>query len=252
MNVAPATPHPESALAVRGLVAGYTPEVDILRGVNLEVRRGEIVTVLGPNGAGKSTLIKTIAGLVPVRRGEMLLFGRSLVGNAAYRMVSRGLAYVPQTNNVFARMSIRENLELGACARRDRSEISQDLTRMYELFPRLGERRRQAAGTLSGGERQMVAVARALMARPTMLMLDEPSAGLSPKLVGAVFAKVRQVRDLGVTLLIVEQNAKAALAISDRGYVLAQGRERISDEAAALLANPEVGALYLGARRGLI
>lgn len=251
-QIAQAAPHPESALAVRGLVAGYTQGVDILRGVSLEVRRGEIVTVLGPNGAGKSTLIKTIAGLVPVRRGDILLFGHSLIGNAAYRMVGRGLAYVPQTNNVFARMSIQENLELGACARRDRSGISQDLARMYELFPRLHERRRQAAGTLSGGERQMVAVARALMARPTMLMLDEPSAGLSPKLVGAVFAKVRQVRDLGVTLLIVEQNAKAALAISDRGYVLAQGREQVSDAAAALLANPEVGALYLGARRGLV
>ncbi len=246
-----APPSAELALAVRDLVAGYTPEVDILRGANLEVRRGEIVTVLGPNGAGKSTLIKTIAGLVPVRSGQVLLFGQSLVGEAAHRMVGRGLAYVPQTNNVFARMSIEDNLELGACARHDRAGIDEDLARMYALFPRLHERRRQAAGTLSGGERQMVAVARALMARPTMLMLDEPSAGLSPKLVGIVFAKVREVRELGVTLLVVEQNAKAALAISDRGYVLAQGREQVSDAAAALLANPEVGALYLGARRRL-
>ncbi|WHZ11891.1 MAG: ABC transporter, ATP-binding protein 2 (cluster 4, leucine/isoleucine/valine/benzoate) [Burkholderiaceae bacterium] len=250
-QLAQAAPRAESALAVRDLVAGYTPEVDILRGASLEVWRGEIVTVLGPNGAGKSTLIKTIAGLVPVRRGEVLLFGQSLVGEAAHRMVGRGLAYVPQTNNVFARLSIQENLELGACARGDRTGIAEDLARMYALFPRLHERRTQAAGTLSGGERQMVAVARALMARPTMLMLDEPSAGLSPKLVGVVFAKVREVRDLGVTLLIVEQNAKAALAISDRGYVLAQGREQVSGEAAALLANPEVGALYLGSRRGL-
>ena len=241
----------ELALAVQDLVAGYTPEVDILRGVNLQVARGEIVTVLGPNGAGKSTLIKAIAGLVPVRRGAVTLFGRSLVGEAAHRMVGRGLAYVPQTNNVFARLTIQDNLELGACARKDAAGIAEDLGRMYALFPRLHERRRQAAGTLSGGERQMVAVARALMARPSMLMLDEPSAGLSPKLVGVVFTKVREVRDLGVTLLIVEQNAKAALAISDRGYVLAQGREQVSGAAAELLANPEVGALYLGAKRGL-
>ena len=242
---------PELALAVRDLVAGYTPEADILRGANLQVTRGEIVTVLGPNGAGKSTLIKTIAGLVPVRSGQVLLFGQSLVGEAAHRMVGRGLAYVPQTNNVFARLTIQDNLELGACARHDRAGIAEDLARMYTLFPRLHERRKQTAGTLSGGERQMVAVARALMARPTMLMLDEPSAGLSPKLVGVVFAKVREVRDLGVTLLIVEQNARAALAISDRGYVLAQGREQVAGAAAELLANPEVGALYLGARRGL-
>lgn len=245
-------PRTELALKVQGLVAGYTPEVDILRGVSIEVARGEIVTVLGPNGAGKSTLIKTIAGLVPVRHGEVLLFGESLVGGAAERMVARGLAYVPQTNNVFRKLSIQENLELGACARSDRKAIAEDLARMYDLFPRLSERRRQKAGTLSGGERQMVAVARALMARPTMLMLDEPSAGLSPKLVGVVFAKVREVRSLGLTLLIVEQNAKAALAISDRGYVLAEGRDQVSDDAAALLANPEVGALYLGARRGLV
>ncbi|TAM42610.1 MAG: ABC transporter ATP-binding protein [Burkholderiaceae bacterium] len=241
----------QPALVVQGLVSGYTPEVDILRGVGLEVRRGEIVTVLGPNGAGKSTLIKTIAGLVPVRSGQVMLDGQSLVGIAAHRMVSRGLAYVPQTNNIFSRMSIEENLQMGACARHDHAGIDEDFARMYELFPRLRERRRQAAGTLSGGERQMVAVARALMSRPTMLMLDEPSAGLSPKLVGVVFAKVREVRGLGVTMLIVEQNAKAALAISDRGYILAQGREQVSGNAQELLSNPEVGELYLGVRRGL-
>ncbi|QDL37567.1 ABC transporter ATP-binding protein [Rhodoferax sediminis] len=241
----------QPALRVRDLVSGYAPGVDILRGIGLEVRRGEIVTVLGPNGAGKSTLIKTIAGLVPVRSGQVLLHGQNLVGVPAHRMVGRGLAYVPQTDNIFARMSIEENLQMGACARHDHAGVGEDIARMYELFPRLRERRRQAAGTLSGGERQMVAVARALMARPTVLMLDEPSAGLSPKLVGVVFAKVRQVRELGVTMLIVEQNAKAALAISDRGYVLAQGREQVSGDARELLANPEVGALYLGIRRGL-
>lgn len=241
----------EVALSVQDVVAGYTAELDILRGINLEVRKGEIVTVLGPNGAGKSTLIKTVAGLVPVRKGEITLFGDSLVGISAHSMVHRGLAYVPQTNNVFAKLSILENLQLGAGFRHDRAGLKEDLDKMYALFPRLHERRKQAAGTLSGGERQMVAVARALMARPTMLMLDEPSAGLSPKLVGMVFSKIREVRDLGVTMLIVEQNAKAALVISDRGYVLAQGKDRVCDAADALLKNPEVGALYLGSKQGL-
>lgn len=241
----------EVALSVRALVAGYTPEVDILRGVALDVWRGEIVTVLGPNGAGKSTLIKTITGLVTVRAGQVELFGKDIVGVEAHNMVRRGLAYVPQTDNIFVRMSVQENLQMGASARNDRSGIEADLAHMYELFPRLQERRRQAAGTLSGGERQMVAVARALMARPAVLMLDEPSAGLSPKLVGVVFDRVRDIRKLGVTMLIVEQNAKAALAISDRGYVLAEGREQVSGDARELLSNPEVGQLYLGIRRGL-
>ncbi len=241
----------ETALLVHGLVAGYTAEVDILRGVGLEVQRGEIVTVLGPNGAGKSTLIKAIAGLVTVRAGSVRLFDRDITGMAAHRMVRNGLAYVPQTDNIFARLSIEENLQMGAYIERDSAAVGQKLERMYQLFPRLRERRRQAAGTLSGGERQMVAVARALMADPRVIMLDEPSAGLSPKLVGVVFAKLREVRDLGITILLVEQNARAALAISDRGYVLAQGRERISDAAQALLHNPEIGALYLGRRKEL-
>ncbi|CAE6889073.1 High-affinity branched-chain amino acid transport ATP-binding protein LivF [Paraburkholderia domus] len=239
------------ALRVRELVAGYTPEVDILRGVGIEVGRGEIVTVLGPNGAGKSTLIKTIAGLVAVRAGSVQLFGEDIAGVAAHLMVQRGLAYVPQTDNIFARLSIEENLEMGAYIQSDRAEIRRGVERMFGLFPRLRERRNQPAGTLSGGERQMVAVARALMANPKVLMLDEPSAGLSPKLVGVVFGKVREVRDMGVTILIVEQNAKAALAISDRGYVLAEGREQVSGNARDLLENPEVGQLYLGVRRGL-
>jgi ABC-type branched-subunit amino acid transport system ATPase component len=153
-----------AALEVRELVAGYTPEVDILNGVAIDVADGEIVTVLGPNGAGKSTLIKAIAGLVPVGSGEVRLFGDDIVGERAHRMVRRGLAYVPQTRNVFPRLSVEENLEMGAIARRDASVVAADLARTYELFPRLKERRRQSAGTLSGGERQMVAVARALMA----------------------------------------------------------------------------------------
>ncbi|HEU0231274.1 MAG TPA: ABC transporter ATP-binding protein [Burkholderiaceae bacterium] len=241
----------DAALSVTGLVAGYVPECDILRGIDLRVDEGEIVTVLGPNGAGKSTLIKTIAGLVPVRGGNVRLFGDDLGGVAAHDMVRRGLAYVPQTNNVFVRLSIEENLQLGAYIEQDRDAIREGVERMFALFPSLNNRRRKPAGTLSGGERQMVAVARALMAQPKVLMLDEPSAGLSPKLVGVVFSKVREVRDMGVTILVVEQNAKAALAISDRGYILAEGKDRINGQASELLHNPEVGELYLGIRRGL-
>ena len=239
-----------NGLEVRGLVAGYVPEVNIVDGIDLDVREGEIVTVLGPNGAGKSTLIKTLAGLVALRAGRVRLFGEDIAGVPAHRRPGRGLAYVPQTRNVFARLSVQENLDLGAHARRD-GGVAADLERVFTLFPRLAERRRQRAGTLSGGERQMVAVARALMARPRLLMLDEPSAALSPKLVGLVFEKVREVRASGVTILMVEQNAVAALAISDRGVVLAEGRERIGGPARELLANPEVGELYLGVKRRL-
>lgn len=237
------------ALRAQELVAGYTPEADILRGVSIEVRQGEIVTVLGPNGAGKSTLIKAIAGMISIRSGSVLLFDEDITGIQSHLMVRHGLAYVPQTDNVFARLSIEENLEMGAYAEPDPAEIQQRLDRLYLLFPRLGERRWQAAGSLSGGERQMVAVARALMAAPRLIMLDEPSAGLAPNLVGMVFRKLREVRDMGVTILLVEQNAKAALAISDQGYVLAGGRDRVHDAAQTLLSNPEIGALYLGMRR---
>ena len=241
------------ALDIQAVTAGYVPEVDILRGISVQVREREIVTVLGPNGAGKSTLIKAIAGLVPVRSGSIRLFGDELLDVPAHRLAARGLAYVPQTGNVFVRLSVQENLEIGAAGagRGRRRTLQEDFDRVYELFPRLEERRRQAAGTLSGGERQMVAVDRALMSQPRVLMLDEPSAGLSPRFVGLLFARIREVRALGVTILIVEQNARAALAISDRGYVLAEGRERIEGAARSLLVNPEVGALYLGAQRAL-
>ncbi|CAG9180771.1 ABC transporter ATP-binding protein [Cupriavidus pinatubonensis] len=238
------------ALCAHALVAGYTPEVNILRGMAFEARRGEIVTILGPNGAGKSTLIKAIAGLVAVRAGSIQLFGREIAGTPPHLIVAQGLAYVPQTNNVFARLTVEENLEMGAYVR-GRAKFKRTCEQMFTLFPRLRERRTQLAGTLSGGERQMVAIARALMAIPTVLMLDEPSAGLSPRLVAIVLGKVREVREIGVTILIVEQSARAALAISDRGYVLADGREEISGTAQSLLANPEVGELYLGVRRGL-
>ncbi|CAM5782923.1 ABC transporter ATP-binding protein [Castellaniella caeni] len=237
------------ALHVQGLVAGYTPEVDILRGIDIQVRRGEIVTVLGPNGAGKSTLIKAIAGLVPVRAGHVELFDKDITGVPTHLMTRRGLAYVPQTDNIFARLSIEENLQMGAYVEPDRTELKRRATRIYAVFPHLRERRRQAAGTLSGGERQMVAIGRALMAEPRLIMLDEPSAGLSPKMVGMVFAKLRDIREMGITILLVEQNAKAALAISDSACILAEGRDRIHGAARSLLDDPEVGALYLGMRR---
>ncbi len=237
------------ALVVEQVVAGYVAGVDILRGIDLAVVPGEIVTVLGPNGAGKSTLIKVVAGLLRVRSGAVRLFGDDISQLPAHRMMARGVGYVPQTQNVFPKLTVEENLEMGAYVRR--SELRHGLHQAYELFPDLDRMKRQPAGKLSGGQRQMVAIARALMLKPRLMLLDEPSAGLSPLLVNHVFDKVREVRDIGVTILIVEQNARAALSISDRGYVLAEGQDRISGPAQELLQNPEVGELYLGARKGL-
>lgn len=236
-----AVPH----LAVTDLVAGYVPDVPILRGASLRVGDGEIVAVLGPNGAGKSTLVKAVAGLVPARSGAIEVRGASILGLATHKLVGTGVAYVPQVGNVFTRLSVEENLELGGLggtAARTRQRIAE----MYTLFPDLARFRRLAAGRLSGGQRQMVAVARALMAEPHLLMLDEPSAGLSPRMVELVFQKLLEIRAVGVSILLVEQNAKAALAICDRGYVLAEGRERFQGTGRDLLASPEVGALYLG------
>lgn len=239
-----------ATLQVSNLVAGYTPGVPIVRGLSLTVAAGEIVTVLGPNGAGKSTLVKAIAGLVSVFEGSVFLDGADFAGHKAHTLVSAGVAFVPQNENVFRRMSVQENLEIGGYLYRGR--IKERLEAIYDLFPDLARLRHHPAGKLSGGQRQMVAVGRALMIAPRLLILDEPSAGLSPKLVGMVFQRVRAVRDTGVTILMVEQNAKAALLISDRGYVLAEGQERICDAADALLHNPEVGELYLGAKGGLV
>ena len=240
----------EAVLRVSSLEAGYTPGVPILRGADIVVRAGEIVTVLGPNGAGKSTLIKAIAGLVPVFGGSINLLGNDITGLAPHRMVAAGVGYVPQVNNVFAKLTVEENLEMGAYTRKH--GILERLEATYELFPDLARLRHHPAGKLSGGQRQMVAFGRALMVEPKLLMLDEPSAGLSPKLVGMVFKNVQEVRDSGVTILMVEQNAKAGLMISDRGYVLAEGKEQLEDRADALLKNPEVGELYLGSKGGLL
>ncbi len=230
-------------LVTEDLVAGYVPEVDILDGVSFAVQEGEIATVIGPNGAGKSTLIKTIFGLLRPRRGRVTLRDENLTGLEPHSITRRGMSYVPQLDNVFASLSVEENLEMGSL---DRSRTKERAAVMYELFPRLGERRTQAAGTMSGGERQMLAMARALMPEPHVLLLDEPSAGLAPAFVEAIFEKVREINEAGVTVVMVEQNARRALAMSDRGYVLDLGRNRFQGSGQELLDDPKVAELYLG------
>jgi len=234
-----------AALEMQAIEGGYEPGLPILRGASLRVARGEIVALLGPNGAGKSTLVKAAAGLVPIWAGRVALGGRDITQVPAHRMVHEGLGFVPQTENVFANLSVLENLQLAAALMaRDRRR---PIREMFALFPDLDRQRTLAAGRLSGGQRQMLAVARALIASPSVLMLDEPSAGLSPKLVGVVFERLKAVRDAGVTILLVEQNVKAALAIADRAVVLVEGRERLEGRAGDLADDPRMAALYLGA-----
>lgn len=237
----------DHVLHVRELVAGYEPGVPIVRGASIRVDEGEIVVVLGPNGAGKSSFIKAIAGLVPVSSGSVLLDGVEIASLPAHQMVRRGLAFVPQTENIFPLMTVEDNLKVSGGIL-PKAEVPRRIEDMYQLFPDLRERRRTPAGNLSGGQRQMVAVARALMVRPKLLVLDEPSAGLSPKFVSMVFRMLADVRKAGVTILLVEQNARAALAIGDRAYVLVEGREAHEGPAAALWQDPVVAELYLGQR----
>ena len=233
----------ETILETEGVVAGYVPEVDILNGVSIKAREGEIVTIVGPNGAGKSTLIKSIFGLLEPREGKVLFQGDDIAGMKPHSIARRGLSYVPQLDNVFKSLSVEENLRMGALS----SGGARDhMDRMYELFPRLGERKGQAAGTMSGGERQMVAMARALMPDPKLLLLDEPSAGLAPAFVDAIFEKVEDVNRSGVTIVMVEQNARRALAMSHRGYVLDLGKDRFEGPGKDLLDDPKVADLYLG------
>jgi neutral amino acid transport system ATP-binding protein len=230
-------------LYTENVVAGYVPEVDILTGVSIKVREGEIVTVIGPNGAGKSTLIKTIFGLLPARGGLVELRGEDITGLRPHAIAQRGMSYVPQLDNVFPSLTAEENLRMGALAQ---DGVRDQIERMYGLFPRLGERSGQTAGTMSGGERQMVAMARALMPDPQVLLLDEPSAGLAPAFVEAIFEKVRDVNEAGVTIVMVEQNARRALGMSDRGYVLDLGQDRFEGPGRQLLEDPKVAELYLG------
>ena len=232
-----------AVLRAEGLVAGYIPEVDILNGVDLTVSEGEIATVIGPNGAGKSTLIKSIFGLLPPREGRVVLRDEDLTGLRPHLITRRGMSYVPQLDNVFLSLTVEENLEMGAL---DQRTADDRIEAMYEIFPRLGERRTQAAGTMSGGERQMVAMARALMPEPQVLLLDEPSAGLAPAFVEAIFEKIEEINSHGVTIVMVEQNARRALAMSDRGYVLDVGQNRFQGPGRELLNDPKVAELYLG------
>jgi len=230
-------------LVTEDVVAGYVPEVDILNGVTIGVGEGEIVTVIGPNGAGKSTLVKTIFGLLPPRQGRIVFRGEEISARHPHDITRLGLSYVPQLDNVFPSLSVEENLEMGSL---DQSRTREQIGRMYELFPRLGERGSQRVGTMSGGEVQMVAMARALMPDPQVLLLDEPSAGLAPAFVEAIFQKIEDVNRAGVTIVMVEQNARRALGMSSRGYVLDLGTNRFEGPGRELLEDPKVAELYLG------
>jgi branched-chain amino acid transport system ATP-binding protein len=230
-------------LRAEGLVGGYGGN-DILNGVDLSVAGHEIAVVVGPNGAGKSTAMKAIFGLLKLRLGRVLLDDDDITGEPPERLVRRGLAYVPQERNVFPNLTVQENLEMGAFVRRD--DWSAALEQVYALFPPLREKRRQPTGELSGGQRQMVAIGRALMIEPRLLLLDEPTAGLSPRYIDDIFERVVAINRTGVGILMVEQNARQALAIAHTGYVLATGRNRFTDTGTALLANREVAESFLG------
>lgn len=232
-------------LRAEGLEAGYG-KIPILHGVSLEVRGSEMVAVIGPNGAGKSTAFKSIVGLVHPSHGRVIFDGREITGMRPDQILPLGLAYVPQGRIVFPQMTVLENLEMGAYIVTDKAEIQKGLERVYQIFPVLRERYRQLAGTMSGGEQQMLAVARALMTNPKLILLDEPSLGLSPKYVTLIFETLVEMKRGGYTLLVVEQNAAKALSVADRGYVLELGKNRFEGTGQSLLTNPEVKRLYLG------
>jgi branched-chain amino acid transport system ATP-binding protein len=236
---------PDPLLRLRGVSAFYGP-VQALFGVDLEVHRGEVVCLLGGNASGKSTTMKAIIGTLAVARGEIEFDGRRIERWTPGARVRAGLAIVPEARRIFPEMSVRENLEMGAFIRADPSGVAQDLERVLALFPRLGERLRQDGGTLSGGEQQMLAMGRALMARPSLIIMDEPSMGLAPVLVESVFELIAETNALGITIFMVEQNATLALAFADRGYVIQNGRIVLSDAAERLLTNAEMRTAYLG------
>jgi neutral amino acid transport system ATP-binding protein len=235
-------------LEVSALVAGYVPEVNILTGIDLTLQRGEIVTVVGPNGAGKSTLLKVMFGLLRPRQGSVRLRGERIDSLQPHQVARRGMGYVPQLENVFPSLTVEENLDIPA-RRMGRAEQRRRMDSLYELFPPLRLARKRPAGLLSGGQRQMVAMARALVPEPELLLLDEPSAGLAPEYVELVFQKILEIRKSGVTVLIVEQNARRALALSDRGYVLELGHNRFEGPGPELLKNETVIELYLGRKK---
>ena len=220
--------------------------IHALKGVTIAVEPGQIVTLVGANGAGKSTTLRAISGLLRPSQGAIRFQGKPLAGCPAHEIVGLGISHVPEGRIVFANLSVEDNLELGAYLRKDRAGIAADRKKIYAIFPRLEERRRQASGTLSGGEQQMLAIGRALMARPKLLLMDEPSLGLAPILVREIFRVIREIREQGMTIVLVEQNARMALSVADRGYVLETGVVCLADRADALLQNPEVQAAYLG------
>jgi branched-chain amino acid transport system ATP-binding protein len=232
-------------LAVESLDVFYGA-VHALKGVSVSAQTGEIVTLIGANGAGKSTLLRTISGLVPPKSGRITFEGRDITKMPAHEIVGLGISQSPEGRMVFANLSVADNLELGAYRRRDRAGIAEDRDRAFHLFPRLLERRKQSAGTLSGGEQQMLAIGRALMSRPRLLLLDEPSLGLAPLLVREIFRTIREINQRGVTVLLVEQNAHMALTVAQRGYVLETGRVVLEDRADTLLQNAQVKDAYLG------
>lgn len=230
-------------LEANNIKAGYG-ETEILHGVYIKVNKGEIVSIIGPNGAGKSTLIKTIFGILKPTKGKIILDDQDITGLNPDKIVREGMCYVPQIDNVFPSLTVEENLEMGAFIRND--DYRGRIKEIYEIFPDLKQKRRQRVGKLSGGQCQMVAMGRALMLDPKVLLLDEPSASLAPNLVEMIFEKIVEINRAGVAILIVEQNARVALKLSDRGYILAMGRNRFEDTGEALLNNEEVGKLYLG------
>jgi branched-chain amino acid transport system ATP-binding protein len=232
-------------LELRKLAVAYGG-IQAVKGIDLTVGEGELVCLIGANGAGKTTTLKGVCGLLPVRSGSVHYAGEDVTGRPAFELVRRGLAMVPEGRGVFGALTIEENLAMGAYARHDRPGVRADVERAFELFPRLRERRRQTAGTLSGGEQQMLAMARALMSRPRLLLLDEPSMGLAPLMVQKVFETIVAVSKEGVTMLLIEQNAKLALEVSDRGYVMESGDITLTGTAGTMLDDPKVRAAYLG------
>jgi branched-chain amino acid transport system ATP-binding protein len=237
---------PPPLLVLDKLAVAYG-EIRAVKGIDVVVGKGELVCLIGANGAGKTTTLKGICGTQPVRSGTVRYDGEDITGMASFRLVRKGLVMVPEGRGVFGGLTIEENLGMGAYIRSDRAGIAEDLARIYDLFPRLRERRRQTAGTLSGGEQQMLAIGRAMRARPRLLLLDEPSMGLAPLMVQKVFETVLAVAKSGVTILLIEQNAKLALEVSSRGYVMESGEITLEGDARALLRDPKVRAAYLGA-----
>ena len=236
----------DTLLSVDGVVGGYRPDLDILHGITLRVDRGEMVSIIGPNGAGKSTVLKAIFGVIKLKAGSVSFDGDDITALTPEARLRRGLSFVPQGHNVFPEMTVHENLELGAYIRRDKAGVRRDIDRVYEMFPDVARLRHRVAGYLSGGQMQMLEMGRALLLSPKLILIDEPSLGLSPKMAREVFAKVAELRRRGTSILMVEQNAEASLRLSQRAYVVVMGRTTVDGEAEAIRTDPSVRRSYLG------